>query len=656
MGDFKVTVNRVSKLDRYPIPKIEDLFAKLAGGKKFSQLDMSQAYQQLLLDDQSKNYVVINTHRGLFRYNRLPYGISSAPGIFQRTMETLLQGIANVVVYLDDILITGSTDEEHLGTLEEVLTRMEQAGLRLKKSKCAFMVDSVTYLGHKIDANGLHPVEKKLEAVQRAPKPRNVSELKSYLGLLTYYGKFLPNLATTLAPLYKLLRGSVQWHWSGEQDKAFEASKKLLTTSQLLVHFDPNKKLVLSCGASAYGIGAVLAHQFPDGSEQPIGFVSRTLSSAERNYSQIEREGLACVFGVKKFHSYIFGHPFTLITDHKPLITLFNEHRAIPTHAAARIQRWALTLAMYEYTIVFRPTKAHGNADAMSRLPLPVQPATVPQSPEMILLMEQLDKSPITAANVRIWTNTDSVMSRVRQFVLSGWPSSVSDKVMKPYFSRRTELSVQDGCVLWGNRVIIPRAGQFEVLQELHEAHPGTTCMKRLARMFVWWPGLDQDIEEKVKGCAECQFQHPSPQLAPLSPWQWPSCPWSRVHVDFLGPFKGQMFLLLIDAHSKWMEVHTLSSITAKSTIQCLRNIFAQFGLPERVVTDNGPTFVSAEFKNLFPCFLTFLASIARVIPTHLFKFLIFKYSSLFAFYSILAKVIAFQAPKHYLIVFTGAC
>lgn len=597
-GDFKVTVNRVSKLDRYPIPKIEDLFAKLAGGKKFSQLDMSQAYQQLLLDDQSKNYVVINTHRGLFRYNRLPYGISSAPGIFQRTIETLLQGIPNVVVYLDDILITGPTDQEHLGTLEKVLTRMEQAGLRLKKSKCVFMVDSVTYLGHRIDENGLHPIAKKLKAVQCAPKPSNISELKSYLGLLTYYGKFLPNLASILAPLYKLLRTSVRWHWSSEQDEAFETSKKLLTSSQLLVHFDPHKKLVLSCDASAYGIGAVLAHQFSDGSEKPIGYASRTLSPAERNYSQIEREGLACVFGVQKFHSYIFGHHFTLITDHKPLVSLFSEQRAIPPHASARIQRWALTLAMYEYTIAFRPTKAHGNADAMSRLPLPVLPTAVPQPPEMVLLMEQLDQSPVTAANVRTWTNTDPLMSRVRQFILSGWPSTINDEMLKPYFSKRTELSVQDGCVLWGNRVIIPNIGQPEVLQELHEAHPGATRMKRLARMFVWWPAIDQDIEEKVKSCAECQFQRPTPPLAPLSPWQWPSRPWSRVHIDFLGPFMGHMFLLLIDAHSKWIEVHPMASITATATIQCLRNIFAQLGLPEKIVSDNGPTFVSAEFKN----------------------------------------------------------
>ena len=253
---------------------------------------------------------------------------------------------------------------------------------------------------------------------------------------------------------------------------------------------------------------------------------------------------------------------------------------------------------MYEYTISFRPTKAHANADAMSRLPLSVQPATVPQPPEMILLMEQLDKSPVTATTVRTWTNTDPLLSRVRQFVQSGWPRSVNDQLIKPYFSRQTELSVQDGCILWGNRVIIPKAGQFEVLQELHEAHPGATRMKQLARMFVWWPAMDQDIEEKVKSCAECQFQRPMPPLAPLSPWQWPSRPWSRVHIDFLGPFMGHMFLLLIDAHSKWIEVYPMASITAKATIECLRHVFAQLGLPEKVVSDNGPTFVSAEFKD----------------------------------------------------------
>ena len=177
-GDFKQTVNRVSKLDRYPIPKVEDLFAKLAGGKSFTKLDLRQAYLQVLLEEESKQYVVINTHKGLFRYARLPYGMSSAPGIFQRLMENLLGDIPGVVVYLDDILITGATPEAHLQSLAEVLRRLEKAGLHVKKPKCKFMVPSVEYLGHRIDAEGLHPLHEKVEAVKQAPSPSNVSELK----------------------------------------------------------------------------------------------------------------------------------------------------------------------------------------------------------------------------------------------------------------------------------------------------------------------------------------------------------------------------------------------------------------------------------------------------------------------------------------------
>ncbi len=350
-GDYKLTVNHASKLDSYPIPKIEDLFAILAGGKTFSKLDMSQAYQQLPLEEESNKYMVINTQRGLYCYNRLPFGVSSAPGIFQRTMENLLQGVPHVVVYLDDILVTGTMGEEHVTVLKEVLTRLENVGLRLKKSKCRFMTASVVYLGHRIDAQSLHPIADKVRAVQEAPAPQNVTELKSYLGLLTYYGKFLPRVSTTLAPLYTLLRARVPWQWSPEEERAFEASKQLLLSSQVLVHFDACQELILSCNASSYGVGAVLSHRFKDGSEKPIGFASCTLTPAERNYAQVEKEGLACVYGVKHFHSYLFGHHFTLVTDQKALLSLFHSQHAVPAQASARIQRWALTLATYEYAI-----------------------------------------------------------------------------------------------------------------------------------------------------------------------------------------------------------------------------------------------------------------------------------------------------------------
>ena len=210
-GDFSTTVNPVSKLDRYPIPKSSDLFAKLGKGKFFSKLELSHAYQQLPLDSESKNYAVINTHKGLFRYTRLPFGVASAPGIFQRVMEGVLQGIEGVAVYLDDILIAAPTEETHLRILDEVLGRLEQAGLRAKRSKCAFMRPSVTYLGHMIDANGLHPLTDRVRALEEAPTPTSVTELKSYLGILSYYSKFLPNMSTVLHPLYALLRKQARW-------------------------------------------------------------------------------------------------------------------------------------------------------------------------------------------------------------------------------------------------------------------------------------------------------------------------------------------------------------------------------------------------------------------------------------------------------------
>ena len=210
-------------------------------------------------------------------------------------------------MYLDDILITGSTEDEHLRALEEVLDRLDKAGLRVKQSKCEFMRPSVDYLGHRIDATGLHPLQDKVRAIKEAPTPKSVHELKSYLGILTYYGKFLPNLSSTLHSLYQLLKKDTPWSWGAAQAKAFEVSKKLLTSAKFLTHFDSNQKLTLACDASGYGLGVVLAHKMPDGSEKLIGYASRTLTKSEKNYSQLEKEGLSCIFGIKKFHDYLFG-------------------------------------------------------------------------------------------------------------------------------------------------------------------------------------------------------------------------------------------------------------------------------------------------------------------------------------------------------------
>lgn len=210
------------------------------------------------MDEESRKYVVVNTHKRLFRYTRLPFGISSAPGIFQRVTESILQRVNGVVVYLDDILISGSTEDQHLAALDEVLSRLDRAGLRVKRSKCEFLRPSVTYLGHKIDAQGLHPLPERIRAIRDAPTPTSVSALKSYQGMLTYYSKFLPNLSTLLHPLYQLLRKDVTWHWGRERERAFSKSKELLMSASCLTHFDSTLELTLACDASAYSLGAVL--------------------------------------------------------------------------------------------------------------------------------------------------------------------------------------------------------------------------------------------------------------------------------------------------------------------------------------------------------------------------------------------------------------
>lgn len=453
-GDYKVTVNQALEVEQYPLPKPDDLYATLPGGSKFSKLDLSQAYQQLMLDEDSSHFVTINTHCGLYRYTRLPFGIASALAIFQKLMDTVLQGIPHVICYLDDILVTGKDDEDHLRNLAIVLQRLEDYGFRLKRAKCEFLQQSVEYLGHQIDAEGLHATPSKLQAILQAPTPKNVQELRSFLGLLNYYGKFFPNLATLLQPLNSLLQHDECWKWSPGCNTAFQQAKQELASARVLVHYDPSLPIILAGDASTYGNGAVISHLMPDGSEHPIAFASRTLSKSERNYAQLEKEALSLIFGVKKVHQYLYGRTFTLITDHKPLLTILGTKKGIPSLAAARLQRWAILLSGYQYHIAFKSTLEHTNADGLSRLPLPSskgEPLICSTEPT-VFNVAQLESLPITAEKVEADTRTDPIISKALRYTKRGWPAQPTE-ALKPYHLRRSELTVERGCLLWGTRV-----------------------------------------------------------------------------------------------------------------------------------------------------------------------------------------------------------
>ena len=594
-GDYKVTINQALTVDQYPLPKPEDLFASLANGTLFTKLDLSQAYLQLQLDESSMPYVTVNTHQGLYQYTRLPFGVASAPAIFQRLMDTILQGVPGVICYIDDIMVTGATEEDHLRNLGEVFKRLEDHGFRLKKSKCTFLAKSVEYLGHQIDQYGIRAVPSKIEAISNAPEPTNIQELRSFLGLLNYYGKFIPNLSTILHPLNQLLKDNQKWEWTNECSQAFKKAKDQLTSSEVLTHYDPKLPITLAADASAYGIGAVISHVLPDGSGRPISFASRTLTSSEKNYAQLEKEALSLIYGVKKFHQYLYGRRFTLVTDHKPLTAIFGPKKGVPSLAAARLQRWAL-LSAYDYEIQFKPTKSHSNADGLSRLPLPILDSETTSSSVSVFNIAQIQSLPVTFQQVQATTRRDPILTKVSAYVTTGWPEKVPEN-LKPYQTRQHEIGIESGVLMWGIRVIIPQSLQPKLLESLHHNHPGITRMKAVARSYFWWSGLDKDIENQAKSCLQCQEQKPNPPVAPLHPWIWPTAPWKRIHIDYAGPFLNQMFLIVVDAHSKWPEVIQMSSITTSKTVEALQVLFAKYGLPEQLVSDNGPQFTSEDFS-----------------------------------------------------------
>ena len=263
--------------------------------------------------------------------------------------------------------------------------------------------------------------------------------------------------------------------------------------------------------------------------------------------------------------------------------------------ASARIQRWALMLSAYQYEIFYKPGVDHANADGLSRLPMANHISEVPIPGDVLLLFRTLEATPINATQIRRYTDTDPVLSRVRQNLLSGW--TIPDEPdLQPYQSLTSELSVQDGCVLRGSRVVIPQRGREAVVSLLHEQHPGINRIKRLARGYVWWPGIDQELEIAVRSCTECQQHQKSPAKAPMHPWEWPERPWTRIHTDYAGPVKGKMILVMVDSHSKWIEAAVVNSATSNVTIEKLQAVFSTHGLPEVLVSDNGTAFTSEEF------------------------------------------------------------
>lgn len=600
--DIRVTVDmrRVNEAvlrERHPIPTIDDILHDMAESRVFTKLDLKLGYHQLELEEDSREITTFVTHCGLFRYKRLVMGINAASEIYQHEIQKVIQGIPGVSNLSDDIVVHAPNNETHDARLRKVLNRLKEAGLTLNAEKCKFKRPDIEFLGHRLTANGIDPCLSKVKAVQEAREPENVSEVRSFLGLVNFCGRFIPNLATRAEPLRRLTRKDEPFVFGTEQKKAFQSLKEALSSADTLGFFDPKAKTQVITDASPVGVAAVLVQKQAAG-PRVISYASRGLSDVERRYSQTEKEALGIVWACERFHPYIYGLHFELLTDHKPLLAIYGPR----SRPSARIERWVLRLQAYSFTVNYIPGKQN-IADALSRLlhhpdpNLKSPPVPIPQSvlaeEHVRFLVACATPSAVTAEEMEEASKEDEQIQMVKACI----ESQKWDECDKAFVAVSPELCIHGSLLLRGPRIVVPKKLQQRILALAHEGHPGIVGTKQNLRTRVWWPGLDKDAEKYVKTCHGCQLVSKADPPEPIKSTVLPTEAWEHLAVDFLGPLpSGHSVLVVVDYYSRYYEIAIMKSTTTQKTIHALHMIFARHGLPLSIRSDNGPQFSSDAF------------------------------------------------------------
>lgn len=596
-GDIRVCldmrqVNKAVQREIHPLPTQEEILSRIGDAKFFSKLDLEQGFHQVELAEESRHITTFICSKGLRRYKRLFFGINCAPEKFQKIMESLLAGCRSCINFIDDILIWGAAKEDHDKNLKVVLNRLKSLNVKLNEKKCIYGKEEVEFMGLKFSRHGINLTAEKLEAVKLFRAPNNTSELRSFLGFVNFMKIFIPDMSTATAPLNALLRTDQKFEWGIEQQNAFEYLKNVLGQDITLGYYDVNDRTEVVTDASPFGLGAVLIQKNEANEPRIIRYANRTLSLCERRYAQTEREALAIVWAVEKFHFYLYGKRFYIITDHKPLEVIFG----VNSKPCLRIERWVLRLSSYNYRVIYKPGKQN-IADVFSRL---CKGDPDPQNFDEISdawvcsVAEFSRPKAITMEVLEAESKRDEWIGRVK---LALETNNWTDDLKKQEFIKN-EFCFCDNVLLRGTKIVIPESLRVKTLELAHIIHSGESAMKALLRTKVWWPGIDEMVKKFVSKCRECILNSLPNPPEPLHRRQLPIAPWIDLATDFIGPFPtGEYILVVVDYYSRFQELEVMKGITASSTVKVFRKIFGRYGYPATLTADNGPQFISEDFK-----------------------------------------------------------
>ena len=593
-------LNKAIMRENYPLPTVEEVATRLSGAKVFSIFDVKQGFWHVELDLVSSLLTTFNTPFGRFRWCRMPFGISSASEVFQRRMHQLIEGLAGVEVVADDFLVFGSGEtleqatQDHDLNLQDFLSRCADSNVVLAAHKIRLRQREVPFIGHVATADGLKPDPGKVAAILDMTAPADASSMRRFLGMVQYLSKFMAQLAKKTAPLRQLLKTGVPFVWTAAQQQAFEEIKQDASNLPILRYYSLSDEVTIQSDASQTGLGAALLQN-----GQPVAYASRTLTDAETRYAQIEKECLSIVFACERFDQYIFGRSLVAVqTDHQPLESIFKKNLAA---APARLQRMLLRLQRYNLSVSYICGSHMFLADALSRAPLrqgvisssfiSSLETTVNDTPHNVSESGNKELQQATAA--------DPVMQVLRQTIEKGWPAHRANlpMAMRAYFDIRDELTVdsKSGLIYKGDRIVVPPPLRRIMLVRAHAGHVGIGgCLRRL-REALFWPGMNSEAKSYMEKCDVCLAVQDAPRKEPLIPHAFPMRPWAKIAADFL-EFDGRILLITVDYFSNFIEVSRLTSKTTACVTRALSEIFARWGSPEVLITDNDGPFIGGQF------------------------------------------------------------